>query len=259
MKPHTGGKTMSDRCNSVGLMTEKLNDLIDDTYADGNERYISWCIYPSEKDIDPGIEQPIRPYETDRMPNIGKIQDPTVGEATCVRDIEPQTCDPPAITACFHTHPSGDARFSSNDYANMLHERISLDCLGTRTKSGTGEQNTIMCDAIATDHENYELFRDTGKTIHSEYTYPASKNYVNAVSDGSQMDEINEAYKELLIANEVMLSNIEKAIDEGIMRRCSVASNISLLSLLPTYTPPTTEPEPRKKFRLLAPKIQPKQ
>lgn len=222
-KPHTGGTSgrgMSSMCNSVRTLSEKLNKIIDDSNEIGREIAVSWCISP-QSNIRKEYVPPIKPYESNFEREVTKMTDISIGDKTSCK-IPAISCNKPKLSAYLHTHPSGDRQFSIIDYNTMFGKNKSISCLGTKDDEG---KNNVLCDVIDVDDEQHKHIAQEINYLYKE-SIPIINEFLKDVENGESRLTIDRAYSEYRNSYYEVTKIINKAIADGIIKRCSVASNM---------------------------------
>lgn len=232
MKPHTGGSA-STLCNSAYAMSRKMNDLVDETVKTGTERGLMWCIEKSDAPSDE-IFQFTKPYETDHIREVSDVTSPVMGGKRHVDIGHNPVCTKGAGVALFHTHPDELLEFSNQDYYSALIRKASLNCLGTE-KDG---KKIITCDII-TQNDNYEKHRKNITDTFNTRCNTSTNEYISALESGEPREIINKKYAKYMVGRDAMFDAIRDAIKDGVIKRCSITSNLS--ECAPPPLPPISE------------------
>ena len=223
VNPHTGGRIVSSLCNSCRSIAPKLNKTIDKSYNAGREMSVSWCVTPLEDKEHMALNKPLVPYESNKRSGITKTSDTTIGDESSV--VSPDIrCEDGQVSANFHTHPNGAINLSAADYTATFLKGESILCLGTRN---VFNDPLIYCDIVDKNNEYYREIREEIVHIGRTLCHPRANAFRNAVEGGKPLKEIEDArslYKE---SHADMMETINNAIEKGVIRRCSLASNIS--------------------------------
>lgn len=228
MSPHTGGKMTSESCNSARYMSDYMNKMIDETVVDGKERSISWCIRKNNGLYD-RVDTPKYPYESNTKTIPYNVSDVSIGDEDSVSEPETQ-CNENDQAASFHTHPNSMGNdeitmsFSNSDYASALQARNSLECMGTYNT--TYRRNISVCDSINIHHQKYEALRKNVLYVIPIAIHTEDK-FLDAVESGVSDTNIEEHHKNYKVYYKQIKSLIKGAVDDGIIKRCSVESNLS--------------------------------
>lgn len=223
MKPHTGGEMVSAICNGTAQKELRMvmRKLIEDSEEDGKEHAMTWCM---EEDTTYMLLEgyPISPYETDHGRDIHKISEPCIGGES---EITYSAAECPLLNekGSFHTHPSGDLRFSFDDYATAVNQKSAIECVGTMTDGSP----VTHCDIINTAHDKYESFRDSVLKMYTKEYENIRSEFVYLVESGASRDDIERVHDKYDKYNTRVDYAISDAIDDGIIHRCSTVSNIT--------------------------------
>lgn len=220
MKPHTGGRT-SSLCNSVYEISDKLDALIDETAETGTERAIRWCVGSDEYIPEDESQEFNKPYETEYIRDVYNIQKPITGDVHSVTTGRTLKCDDEFGNALFHTHPRGSGEYSNRDYATTAESITSLECLGFH-KDG---ENIINCDAIVRNDKHKERADDIIRVYRTECA-ESDKEYIRSIENNEPQKELSQKYDNYLDGRNNMLDAVSDAIEDGVISRCSMSSNI---------------------------------
>lgn len=223
MKPHTGGKRNSEICNGIrnGEVRTRMRDLIEDTNKDGKERAIKWCIgNDNEYNLLTGLH--IHPYESSQGNNTHGITKTEIGDEESVTS-PIANCKQFEKSGSFHTHPVDSLEFSIGDYVSSIEQQDSVSCTGAMIDGSP----TTICDFVDLFHEKYPQTRDKILAVYTHEYLNARDNFISSVENNTSLDEIEMCRKIINEYYDKMDRSVAYGIQEGVISRCSVASNMS--------------------------------